>query len=288
MSRKTFWLILAGLLLAGCFVVVVIAPTGVSESSTPPAGIEALRLVGYDGAGSVVWTLFAQSGQLMQATQTGSFSRAVLEFFERDKATLSLVAGQVVLTSRRGFLTQSPSLRALGDDKQADKYRLSAQEMIWWREEETLSGSDASLDFSSGMSRLTAPLMELDLSNEHLRFHGGILMRVDIEEDRTAEVSAETASIVDNEIVIERSVVVDIGSDTYHCERMTLEVPEDGTSASSIYLEGNVSASFPQGEITADTLRVTSTGWEAGGSVHVEFDVDLDETLSIQEQENDA
>ncbi len=288
MSRKTLWLILAGLCLVGCFAAVAIAPTGASKSSVPPAGIEALRLVGYDEAGSIAWTLFAQSGQLMQSTQTGSFSRATLEFFEHGKATLSLVAGSVGLTSQRGFLTQSPSLRSIAPDEQASEYRLSAHEMIWWREEEILSGSDASLDFSAGGSWLTAPLMELDLVDRRLRFNGGVRMEIDLDDDRTARVSAETASIIDNEVVIEGSVVVDIESDTYHCDRMTLDVPEAGTKVSSVRLEGNVSASFSQGEITADTLRVTSTGWEADGSVHVEFDVELDETLSIQEQESDA
>ena len=288
MSRKTRWLIFAGLCLAGCFATVAIAPTGVSESSVPPAGIESLRLVGYDESGHIAWTLSAQSGQLMQSTQTGSFSRAALEFFERGKATLSLVAGSVGLTSQRGILTQSPSLRALASDEQTSDYRLSAHEMIWWREEEILSGSDASLDFSAGAGRLTAPLMELDLSNERLRFSGGVRMEIDLEDDRIARVSAEAASIIDNEVVIERSVVLDIESDTYRCDRMTLDVPEADTRVSSVRLEGNVSASFSQGEITADTLRVTSTGWEADGSVHVEFEVELDETLSIQDQESDA
>jgi len=283
MSRKALWLTLAVLCLAGCFAAVVIAPTGSPESPDEPAVIDVLRLVGYDESGDPEWVLVADSGQLMQETQTGSFSMFTLEFFDGGGATLSVTAGRVNLTSQRGILTQSPSVGTVPSASRAGEYTLCADRMTWWREEDTLAGTDVSSSFSSG--RLTAPVMELDLITEHLHFDGGILMNIDLEDGKVAEVSGEAATIVDDQIIIERSVVVAIASDTYHCEAMTLQMTKDDTSVSSIHMEGDVSASLSQGEITADTLRVTADGWEAGGRVHIEFEVDLDESWSARESD---
>ncbi len=284
MSRKTLSLTLAALCLVGGLAAVVLAPAGSPETGRQPVAIDALQLVGYDDSGTVRWSLDTHTGSLMQATQTGSFSNLALRFVEQGETTLSLTAGRVDLTSQRGLLTQSPSLRALRTEARTREYALLADQMTWWREDEMLSGLEVSATFSSG--QLTAPMMELDLSSEHFSFDGGILLRIELENGKTADVSGEIASIVDDQVVIERSVIVEIGADTYSCETMTLQPAAGETAVSSILLEGDVSASFSQGEITADTLRVTSTGWEADGQVVLEFELDLDGTLSSPE--NDA
>lgn len=288
MSRKTLWLTFAALCMAGCVAAVVIAPTGSSEPDDPSAGIDGLRLVGYDDSGSAMWSLSADSVRLMQDTQTGSFLSTAVEFFEQGEVALLLSAGRVDFTPARGVLTQSPSLRALSTGGRGRGYTLSAQRMTWWREEETLSGENASAVFSSGSGQLTAPMMELDLSTGDLRFEGGILMSIELEQVGTAEVSAESASVIDDQVTLERSVVVHIDSDTYRCDRMTLEMTQDEAPVSAIALEGGVSAVFSQGEMSADTLRVTSAGWEAGGRVRIEFELELDEPSSTQDQEHDA
>ncbi|MBN1858563.1 hypothetical protein JW848_05090 [Candidatus Bipolaricaulota bacterium] len=284
MSRKTLLLTLAALCFAGGFAAVVFAPIGSSESGTRPADIHALHLVGYDESGDVRWLLDATSGSMMQETQTGSLSGLTLQFAKQGDVTLSVTAGHVDFTPQQGKLTQSPSLIAHRTETRSREYTLSADEMMWWRQDETLLGSEASALFSAGW--LTAPMMELSLPNEHLSFHGGVVLSIELEDGRIADISAEIASMVNDQVVIERSVIVEIGDDIYHCETMTLETTEDSTLVSSILLEGDVSASFSQGEITADTLRVTSNGWEADGQVFLEFEVELDETLL--NPENDA